>query len=153
MYYYPDGTTSLRKPQDGDRYTSLTGPQGQPSTEYIFKDGRWGYHKPIYLYPDGYYYPKQPIHGDHYMLCDPHNIPISDWEWDENRKQWINVSSGVANMGNTKTFVMPTLIPVEYLRGDFKFDLKLLVPKCECGSEKAGSNRHSTWCEKYEHQS
>jgi hypothetical protein len=28
-------------------------------------------------------------------------------------------------------------------------DSKKEIPKCECGSEKVGSNLHSTWCPKH----
>lgn len=77
------------------------------------------------------------------------------WEWDDFQETWHNVSSGKPNKYNTATF------PAKGPRDPF-FDIddehidyvpvyswKDEEPKCECGSEKSGSNRHSTWCKKF----
>lgn len=45
----------------------------------------------------------------------------------------------------TKTIRLET--PIEYI--PIKITISTDYPKCECGSEKTGSSRHSNWCQKY----
>lgn len=111
--------------------------------------------------PDGTKTATKPRDGAVWTKFDPANGDET-WQWDGQLEQWFNVSSGKPGAHNTKTFVVPQPICPMDLDNMDAFDLELeksglyeprtgrkQARSCECGSEKCGSNKHSSWCPKF----
>lgn len=108
--------------------------------------------------PDGTKTNTKPKDGEKFAIVDMITGTQTDWMWDDFQDLWFNVSSGnKPNKQNTATFAIPPSYKYSIYRFDndkeaMSFDLefnKSLGIKCECGSEKCGSDRHSTWCPKF----
>lgn len=96
--------------------------------------------------------------GEIFMTKDGSGVDVV-YQWDGYLEAWFDVtankngnskpSSGHMFLGNG---VMPA-VDIQ-LEGNISFeDFKGVATfnplRCECGSEKSGSNRHSTWCPKH----
>lgn len=66
------------------------------------------------------------------------------WMWDGLKQQWFNISSGRPTPQNTRTFAISC--PMDDSDG---IQHSRYNPECECGSEKCGSDKHSSWCPKF----
>lgn len=94
-----------------------------------------------YIYPDGTTGFRRPRDGERFYLKDRVDGSISEWIWDGYAEQWFRKKDGTALSANFK-------IQYEFEDKEIKLHTNY-VKKCECGSEKVGSSRHSTWCAKY----
>lgn len=93
----------------------------------------------LYTYPDGTKSVVKPKQGQTYCYYTPMNT-VQDWIWDDVAQTWIKFKE--TSVGTPQFFI-------DFSEMEEGPD-KLREPtKCECGSEKTGSNRHSTWCQKY----
>jgi hypothetical protein len=85
----------------------------------------------IYTYPNGIQSTNRPVDGQVFYNWDSSGHPLSIWQWDSNRDQWIRVDDEKE--------------PKLDLEKSFKSMLN-----CECGAESCGSNKHSSYCQKYQ---
>lgn len=85
----------------------------------------------IYVYPDGTMSSNKPVDGQVFVIYDSKQSATSMWQWDGLKEQWYDVT---------------TRPKIKQYDLGYSWTKKKL---CECGGEKTGSNRHSTWCPKY----
>lgn len=86
-----------------------------------------------YTYPDGTKSIRRPRDGEMFRVWDQVDQNEVIWQWDGYKEHWYR----------TKTVQVPTAM-------DFiQVNITIEADKCECGSEKTGSNRHSSWCKKW----
>lgn len=88
-----------------------------------------------YAYPDGTQSTSPPSDGQVFIEWDHNKKPKRTWQYDDLLKQWFDIHnlSSEAEFDLVKEF--------ERLIGEGH--------KCECGSDKVGSPKHSTWCPKH----
>lgn len=103
---------------------------------------------PRYIYPDGNYSGRKPKDGEVFSLIK-NGATESTWQWDGFVEQWFNVSSGKPSKVNTATFALP---PVHFdpVTVDSKSVWGESTKKCQCGSHKVNSQKHSDWCDLYD---
>lgn len=103
----------------------------------------------VWIYPDGTTSTTKPQDGAIQAVLDQSSQTFRYFKWDENRGQWLDVTYqaqasannpgyGVYINGKKIETVEEISITVDYKKN-----------KCECGSEAAGSNKHSQWCVKW----
>jgi hypothetical protein len=119
----------------------------------------------MYTYPDGTQTQNRPVDGQIFYTWDWNGDPIGIWQWDDYLDRWCDITHinnmptsknlGTAHNSNTGTYTIPTSgnysingKTQHYDAGD-SFTWYPETNKCECGAEKTGSNKHSTWCPKY----
>jgi hypothetical protein len=109
----------------------------------------------MYWYPDGTSGAK-PSDGQVFYVYDSQQNVKSIWQWDDLKQQWFDITN------NNKPLSPPTYVVGSVHRGyptlpksitDLD-NLEIMFGygdelKCECGSDKCGSPRHSTWCKKF----
>lgn len=88
--------------------------------------------KPQYTYPDGTQGSRRPRDGEYFVRSLNGSHKTETFQWDDFLGHWVNVGNGEK---------------VEFEAKTATSDIK-----CECGSESTGSNRHSTWCNKFVNQ-
>jgi hypothetical protein len=81
----------------------------------------------------------RPSDGQKFILqTDPYNS--DEFMWDDALQQWFRI----AHNAKVKISKPIDFIPITIHIGN------LDSLKCECGSEKVGSNKHSSWCKKFD---
>lgn len=99
-----------------------------------------------YPYPGGITAPTKPSDGEIYITWDANGYPKFIHQWSDWSAQWIDVTAG--NVGPYNS--VPINVNVDF---DLEKEFEVALDngrKCECGAEKCGSNKHSTWCQKFE---
>ena len=90
----------------------------------------------LYHYPDGTDSVARPKDGQTFIVQhDAYNS--TEYIWDDVQEQWSPNSH--CQVKNQSVDFIPINIVIH--EGS--------EVKCECGSEKTGSNKHSTWCQKF----
>lgn len=100
-----------------------------------------------FTYPDGSKASREPGDGEVFYIWDANQQPKSVWQWDGVTQQWHNIT-GITAAGADPSYGYSFSID---LPEGMEIDLDRLqqTVKCECGSEKIGSNQHSSWCPKH----
>lgn len=103
---------------------------------------------PTYLYPDGTQSTAKPSDGQIFCIWDHNQVVETVWQWEDTQSKWIDVT--VNNPKGSSSGARYINIPDFDLVKEFE---RLVDEgnsiKCECGSEKLGSPKHSTWCIKF----
>lgn len=106
-----------------------------------------------YTYPDGTKSIRRPKDGEIFRVWDPVDQNETVWQWDGYKVSWYNITNKQTPKVVTGSTVKVFLNGIELeMAGDVSYDISMDEPKCECGSEKVGSNKHSTWCQKWSSQ-
>ena len=101
--------------------------------------------------PDGTKAASKHNDGQLWSKWDSTGNEVEKWQWEGTRDCWVNISSGKPTKANTATFA---ITPMDLDNYTYDLDgpiqpIKVFDPKCECGSLKVGSPRHSSWCQMY----
>jgi hypothetical protein len=89
-----------------------------------------------YTYPDGTMGTGKPVDGQVFVTWDRNQKVTGSWVWQDSKGQW------------SRFYGSPNAGEQDLLR-EFERMVSEGEANCECGSEKAGSSRHSGWCPKY----
>lgn len=92
----------------------------------------------MYAYPDGTTSTNRPVDGQVFYIFNPFGTPVGIYQWDGLKDQWYDVVTMRTNY-----------LEITANGDTTASENKNIIKKCECGSEKAGSNIHSKWCAKY----
>lgn len=86
----------------------------------------------VYTYPDGSKKARRPRDGEKFCVWCNVDQEERVWQWDGFKDRWYDIT----------------------LEDSFNKLIKIDLEedKCECGSEKVGSPKHSTWCKKWSSQ-
>jgi hypothetical protein len=112
----------------------------------------------MYWYPDGTS-GQRPSDGQVFYVYDHQQNVKSIWQWDDLKQQWFDITNNIKPLQPPIYHVVPSgkysNLPLPQSLMDLD-NLEITIGygdtdgwKCECGSEKTGSPRHSTWCKKY----
>src|ERR1035437_4075561 len=96
-------------------------------TSYVYT-----YIKPTYTFPDGTTGSNRPVDGQIFINWN-NNLPKDFWKWDDAKGQWLRSN------GDPSPDELDLIKEFDRLCSEYD-------KNCECGSEKAGSNKHSSWC-------
>ena len=89
-----------------------------------------------WIYPDGTRSVNKPKDGEKFTLhTDPYNS--DEFVWSDSSSQWHRVAHNSTIKLEQAIEFVPISITIE-------------GAKCNCGSEKVGSPRHSDWCDRYD---
>lgn len=110
--------------------------------------------------PDGTKAASKPNDGQIWTRWDLTGNEVEKWQWEGTRDCWVNVSSGKPTKANTATYVITPLdldnidpsdysLDYQHALGAIADSLSYKAPRCDCGSLKVGSPRHSNWCQMY----
>ena len=106
---------------------------------------------PTYIYPDGSMSHNKPVNGDTYAVPDPsYSGGWAMWAWSDSKGQWINITNNSANLRIPANLAAYINVDIGSSGKSYKELVEAKKTKCECGSEKIGSNRHSDYCPKHE---
>lgn len=100
----------------------------------------------IYTMPDGTKTTTKPKDGTVFYIWDANQNIKAVYQYDDLKSQWYDVTPT-----SSKPLYIPP--PAGFDSYPMPYSISLDKAKCECGSEKTGSNRHSAWCQKYTEQS
>lgn len=92
----------------------------------------------MYVYPDGTTSAKEPADGTVFYFYDKNQSVIGIYQYDGFLGSWYDITNGTPTRSTLDDGMVNTAL-----------DISKPLMKCECGAEKSGSNRHSTWCKKF----
>lgn len=98
----------------------------------------------VWVYPDGSKTLCKPKEGERFNIYDPFmHVIDKSFVWSDADGGWIEVTPHPNNYINMN------------IDDDFEFFVNLgngksSGPECECGAESTGSNKHYTWCKKWD---
>jgi hypothetical protein len=111
----------------------------------------------MYWLPDGTSGPR-PTDGQVFYVYDGQQNVKSIWQWDDLKQQWYDITTN-------QPLKPPPYVIMKIAPGKHPFlhlpqsimdldnlDIKLGYGEdliCECGKDKHGFAKHSTWCKKY----
>lgn len=96
----------------------------------------------IFTYPDGTQGTRRPKDGEVFWTTDNTSGDYIEWQWDDYKQQWFRKNKNPSKLFENQYEKLDLSKITEYsLSGS---DIR-----CECGSEKCGSNKHSSWCPKH----
>lgn len=95
-----------------------------------------------YVYPDGTKGTNKPRDGQTYSTQDPSTGDITNWQYDGLQDQWCRVGGGRMAGGPGIPGASSTIF--------VNWEPESAQPKCECGSDKVGSPKHSKYCKKFD---
>lgn len=98
-----------------------------------------------YIYPDGTQSANPPSDGQIFIEWDQNQNPKRTWMWDDSASQWFDVTSPSSPAPNAMTdFDLVQEFDRLVAEGGVH-----LNDRCECGSDKVGSPKHSSWCPRH----
>lgn len=107
----------------------------------------------VYTYPDGTPCASRPKDGAKCVVSKPNSLLVDEWQWNHYKDSWIPTGNSYsyhayynAAAGYPGKIVPDPPTPLEVLEAGISAKASV---KCECGSEKIGSQKHSSWCDKY----
>lgn len=102
----------------------------------------------VYVYPDGTASVHEPSDGQVFMEWDVSQKVKRVWQYDGFKRQWFDVT--VSGKPIPYAFTRKMDETDEEFRKRVTGQITIQKTKCECGSEKCGSSKHSSWCPKYQ---
>ena len=103
-----------------------------------------------YWYPDGTPSLTEPTDGTVFFIWPQSHVgnghPIAVYRWNSQNQSWLDVT--FSNGRSAHSFIAVEMDDSFNLAEEFERMVRE-GKKCECGAEAVGSNRHSSWCQKW----